>query len=178
MHVAADHQIVINIKLFERLSQFGSRLQAPNCDGRLTSWVSIKVWRSTYGTIVDIHPMEEYLVFLDMLYTHTVYACCDLLLFDSGRYELLGDFNKILEKIILKLILVTNGCDISSEIAHRWTSLDLSDDKSTLVHVMTWCRQATSHYLNLFLPRSRPPYGVTRPQWDLMYLANCPWWTQ
>ena len=63
MHVAADHQIVINIKLFEQLSQSGSRLQAPNCDGRLTSWVSIKVWRSTYGTIVDIHPMEEYLVF-------------------------------------------------------------------------------------------------------------------
>ena len=34
--------------------------------------------------------------------------------------------------MIFKLILVTNGCDISSEIALRWTSLDLSDDKSGL----------------------------------------------
>ena len=29
----------------------------------------------------------------------------------------------------------------------RWMSLDLSDDKSTLVQVMAWCHQATSHYL-------------------------------
>ena len=50
-----------------------------------------------------------------------------------------------LRKIIFKLILVADGCDISSEIALRWTSLDLRDDKSTLVQVMAWCRQATSH---------------------------------
>ena len=60
---------------------------------------------------------------------------------------------------------MTNGCDISSEIALTWTSLDLSDDKSTLVQVMAWCRQATSHYLNQCWPRSLPPYGVTRAQW-------------
>ena len=65
----------------------------------------------------------------------------------------LGDFNKVLEKIIFKLILVTDGCDISSEIALRWTSRDLSD-KSTLVQVMTWCRQATSHYLSQCWARS------------------------
>ena len=60
---------------------------------------------------------------------------------------------------------MTDGCDISSEIALRWTSLDLSDDKSTVVQVMAWCRQATSHYLNQCWPRSLPPYGVTRLQW-------------
>ena len=42
---------------------------------------------------------------------------------------------------------------------------DLTDDKSTLVQVMAWCRQATSHYLNQCWPRSPTPYGVTRPQW-------------
>ena len=77
----------------------------------------------------------------------------------------LGDLNKILEKIIFKLILVTDGCDISSEIALRWTSLELSDDESTLVQVMAWCHQATSHYLNQCWPISLPPYGVTGPQW-------------
>ena len=60
---------------------------------------------------------------------------------------------------------MTDGCDISSEIALRWTSLDLNDDKSTLVQVMAWYRQATSHFLSQCWPRSLPPYGVTRPQW-------------
>ena len=49
--------------------------------------------------------------------------------------------------------------------ALRWMSLDLNDDKSTLVRVMAWCRQATSHYLSQCWPRSLLPYGVTRPQW-------------
>ena len=42
---------------------------------------------------------------------------------------------------------------------------DLTDDKSTLVQVMAWCRLATSHYLNQCWPRFPMPYGVTRPQW-------------
>ena len=43
--------------------------------------------------------------------------------------------------------------------------LDLTDDKSTLVQVMAWCHQSTSHYLSQCWPRSMSPYGVTRPQW-------------
>ena len=52
---------------------------------------------------------------------------------------------------------------------------DLTDDKSTLVQVMAWCRQATSHCLNQCWPRSPTPYGVTRPQWVNMLrpLQNC-----
>ena len=41
----------------------------------------------------------------------------------------------------------------------------LNDNQSTLVQVMAWCRQATSHYLSQCWPRSLSPYGVTRPQW-------------
>ena len=44
-------------------------------------------------------------------------------------------------------------------------SLYLIDDKSTLVQVMAWCRQATSHYLSQWWPRSLSPYGIVRPQW-------------
>ena len=47
----------------------------------------------------------------------------------------------------------------------RGTSHDLTDDKSTLVQVMTWCCQATSHYLSQCWPRFMSPYGVTRSQW-------------
>ena len=58
----------------------------------------------------------------------------------------LGDLNKILDK----LISVTGGWSISC--------------KSTLVQVMAWCRQATSHYLSQCWPSSLLPYGVSRPQ--------------
>ena len=58
-----------------------------------------------------------------------------------------------------------DGWDISCETAGRWMSLDFSDDKSTLVQGMAWCRQATSHYLSQCWPRSMMPYGLTRPQW-------------
>ena len=47
----------------------------------------------------------------------------------------------------------------------RWMPQDLNDDKSTLVQVMAWCLQATSHNLNQCWLRSPTPYGVTRPQW-------------
>ena len=42
----------------------------------------------------------------------------------------------------------------------HWTS---NDDQSTLVQVMAWCHQATSHYLNQCWPRSPMPYGITSP---------------
>ena len=73
--------------------------------------------------------------------------------------------------VIFKLTLVNGGWGISYEIALRWTPLDLTDDKSTLVQVMAWCRQAPSHYLSQCWLRSLSPYGVTRPQW--VNLHNC-----
>ena len=44
---------------------------------------------------------------------------------------------------------------------------------STLVQVMAWCRQATSHYLSQCWPRSLSPYGVTGPQW--VKVRPCNW---
>ena len=66
---------------------------------------------------------------------------------------------------IFKQILVIGDWGISCEIALTWKPQDLTDDKSTLVKVMAWCRQATSHYLSQCWPSSLSPYGVTRPQW-------------
>ena len=57
----------------------------------------------------------------------------------------------------------------------RCMSLDLTD-KSTLVQVMAWCCQATSHYLSQCWPRSRMPYGVTRTQWvDVKFWVPISW---
>ena len=61
---------------------------------------------------------------------------------------------------------MNGGWGISFEIALRWMPLDLADDKSTLVQVMAWCRQATSHYLSQCWPRFMSPNGATRPQWN------------
>ena len=79
-----------------------------------------------------------------------------------------GKFGWNFRYLTFQIISVIVGWLISNELALRSMSLDLSDDKSTLVQVMTWCRQATSHYLSQCWPRSMPPYGVTRPQWDLI----------
>ena len=43
--------------------------------------------------------------------------------------------------------------------------MDLTDGKSTMVQVMAWCRQATSHYLNQCWPKSLSPLCLSRPQW-------------
>ena len=46
----------------------------------------------------------------------------------------------------------------------RRIPMDLAHDKSTLVQIMAWCHQATSHYLNQYWPSSMMLYGIIRPQ--------------
>ena len=43
--------------------------------------------------------------------------------------------------------------------------LHFTDDQTTLVQVMAWCRRASSLYLSQCWPRSLSPYGVTGPRW-------------
>ena len=67
--------------------------------------------------------------------------------------------------VIVKQIFMIDGWGICHEIALIWMSLAFTDDQSTLVQVMAWCHQATSHYLSQCWPRSLSPSGITRPQW-------------
>ena len=76
-----------------------------------------------------------------------------------------GKFQWNIKYVIFKCILGIDGWSLSCEIALIWMSLDFTDDQSTLVQVMAWCRQATGHYLSQCWHRSLSPYGVTRPQW-------------
>ena len=77
----------------------------------------------------------------------------------------LGDLNKILDKQFSNLFQWLKGELSLVKFALNWMSLDLTEDKSTLVQVMAWCRQAASHYLSQYWPRSVSPYGVIKPQW-------------
>ena len=56
-----------------------------------------------------------------------------------------------------------------------WILQDHTDDKSTLVQVMAWCRQATSHFLSQCWPSFMSSYGITRPQW-VKGLSCRLWW--
>ena len=65
-----------------------------------------------------------------------------------------------IRKIIFKLTLVNDDWGISYEIALRRMPQGFTDDKSTLVQVMAWCHQATSHYLSQCWPRSMSPNWI------------------
>ena len=69
------------------------------------------------------------------------------------------------KNVIFNLVLLIGIFRSSHDNALWWMPQDLTDDQSTLVQVMAWCHQATSHYLSQCWPRSLSPYGVTRPQW-------------
>ena len=76
------------------------------------------------------------------------------------------------KNVIFNLALLIGNFKSSYDNVLRWMSQALTDDKSTLVQVMAWCRQASSHYLNQCWPRSPTPYGVTRPQWDMHFFSK------
>ena len=66
----------------------------------------------------------------------------DLTVDKSTLAQVMAWCHQAKKKKNFKIILVTDGCDISSEITLRWTSLDLSD-KSTVDQVIrAWRHQA------------------------------------
>ena len=69
------------------------------------------------------------------------------------------------KNVIFSLVLLIGIFRSSHDNALWWMPQDLTDDKSTLVQVIAWCRQATSHYLGQGWLSSLSPYGVARPQW-------------
>ena len=62
------------------------------------------------------------------------------------------------------ILLQNSSWDTCCEIALRWMTQNLTNEKSTLVQVMAWCCQAICHYTIQCWPRSMLPYSVTRPQ--------------
>ena len=67
--------------------------------------------------------------------------------------------------VIFKLIIGNTVLGTHCEIALWWMQQHFTNERSTLVQVMAWCRQATSHFLSQCWPSSMSPYGITRPQW-------------
>ena len=69
-----------------------------------------------------------------------------------------------IKSVISELILQIEFMD-TCETTFRWMPGNVFYDQWTLVQVMAWCCQATSHYRSQCWPRSISPYSITRSQW-------------
>ena len=69
--------------------------------------------------------------------------------------------------VIFNHIIKNSNLGTCCEIVQQWVPQKLTNvnEMLTLVQLMAWCHQATSHYLSQCWPRSMLPYGVARPQW-------------
>ena len=63
-----------------------------------------------------------------------------------------------LKSINFKFNLQNSSLDTECDIALRWMLQNLTNEKSTWVQEMAWCRQATSHCRNQCWPISMSPY--------------------
>ena len=77
------------------------------------------------------------------------------------------------QSISFKLISWIEILSIFCKVIIIWMSQNSIDDKSTLIQVMAWCRQAASHYLNQRWPSSLTSYCVTSPHWgNIQYITR------
>ena len=79
------------------------------------------------------------------------------------------------KNIIFRLVSQNGSSGIHHKIVLWWMPQNLTNEKATLVQVMAWCSQETSHYLIQHWPRSMSPYCLIRPQWADVptYVPNC-----
>ena len=83
----------------------------------------------------------------------------------KGNSLTLGKFESYLRSVICKLILVVDDWGIPCEIVLGLMSLNLTDDKPTLVQVMSWCLQTTNHHYD----------NVNPVQYRHMASLGCNW---
>ena len=76
-----------------------------------------------------------------------------------------GRYGSNFKSIIFKIIIQNSSLGAHCESALGWMSLNLINERSTLVLVMAWSHQATSNYQDQCWPRVMTPYGTTTPQW-------------
>ena len=74
-----------------------------------------------------------------------------------------GRFECNSKSVIFTLFLLIGIFRSYNDKAISWMAEDFTDDKSTLVQVMAWCRRSKSYYLSQCRPRAISPYRVIRP---------------
>ena len=182
MHILTHWGLVIHIYIRARfLSLAPSKLRLCSANHRAgyfsnlaCDWLSI-VWAYSEQETENGPRTVQYMVIISAM-------DCFLLSTYPGSYEWLthwplGDATNF-KLVVLKLISRIGILTFSCELALRRMPQYLIDNVSTVVQVMTWCCQATSHYLSQCWPRCMLLYGITRSQWDILcrlprgYLEN------
>ena len=77
----------------------------------------------------------------------------------------LGRWGKKSKYLVFKQMQQLDSISIYGGNALKWMPQNRFANKSTLVQVMAWCHQATSHYLSQCWPWSLSPYDTTKQQW-------------
>ena len=110
-------------------------------------------------SVYEAYPVTLYL----MIFDEICQMIFDLMI--SGElYQMISD--KIYTCFIIPSttkLLGGGGILVSLCLSIHPTFRTRSVTPTTLVQVMAWCHQATSHYLSPCWPRSMLPYGATRP---------------
>ena len=105
--------------------------------------------RDTWVSIASLKKEMTAIYWERAVYAHCLVVPCFLVAILSVINSLApGRFEWHLKHIVFKVISVNNGWGISYNIALTWMSLYPTGDQSTLVQMMAWCHQGTSHYLN------------------------------
>ena len=136
-----------------------------------TSTCEFHIWPTA-----RIEPVDEYgwLDHLNPSGTNRVYAvyCIYYIILLINSLSP-GGFRCNFENSIFKLALLIGSFRDSFNKFIRWMIQNLTYDKSTLVQVMAWCRQATSHYLSQCWPRSLSTYASLGHNELMFSLIGC-----
>ena len=136
-------------------------------------------WKLSFGWQLWLHVIRIVDLIVDVLTHIHVEACVEegtitQVLYNRQEigYVTMVDINSLApgseqdsKNAIFNLDLLIGSFRSFYDNALLWMPQDLTDDKSILVQVMAWCRQATSHYLSQCWLSLLSPYGVARPQW-------------
>ena len=149
-------------------------LEGVNCEDLVENWsryngtaLNFTVSSPWYAMLCNREQLgfgmrKHILVFYPAITLHHIVASCQTFWINSlvpGRSECNS------KNVIFSHVLLIGVFRSSHDNALWWMPQDLTDNKSTLVQVMAWCRQAASHYLGQCGLSFLSPYGITRPQW-------------
>ena len=132
-------------------------------------WKNCPLKYGYLGNCIYTRPLEfsSFLIFIKLIFAFIFHycsictwrsisrkcVCTYLVVINSPAPGICGgNFKSILFKLVAQNRLAP-GCEIS----FRWMPHNLTNDKSTLVQVMTWCRHTTNHYLSKYWLRYMSP---------------------
>ena len=136
---------------------------------------TVNKWTETFAAHGTWHVIMLRLL-MPILYTLAIYiiSVCNIVLHGSYGNLTCGLSTSWFYWLTRWSLGGIHGCKLDNDIFHRYLrsyhftigpSVYLADDKSTLIQVVPWCRQAPSHHPSQCLLRFMASCCLTRPQW-------------